>query len=125
MRLGSVSIAADDTSSGRAVVTFGAPPEVSALASLKPMTDRRAAIEAAALEWGGGWQESRRRVKYFQLLARDLVQAHEDVIDAFTEVLRRGAGLGDILPQLGVLAAFAAVLIAIASWRMRAVITRG
>ncbi|MDH4118419.1 MAG: ABC transporter permease [Acidimicrobiia bacterium] len=44
--------------------------------------------------------------------------------EAFAEILRRGAGVGDIVTQLGVLAAFAAGLLAIASWRMRSVITR-
>ncbi len=44
--------------------------------------------------------------------------------DAFAEVLRHDASVSDILPQLGALAAFAFVLMAIASWRMRKVITR-
>ncbi len=44
--------------------------------------------------------------------------------DAFAELVRHDASLVDILPQLGALAGFAAVLMAIASWRMRQVITR-
>ncbi len=44
--------------------------------------------------------------------------------DAFAEVLRHDASVSDILPQLGALAAFAFVLMAIASWRMRKVINR-
>jgi hypothetical protein len=31
----------------------------------------------------------------------------------------------DILPELGVLAAYAAVLLLLASWRLRVVLTRG
>ena len=44
--------------------------------------------------------------------------------DAFAELVRRDGGLIDILPQLAVLAAFAAVLMGAASWRLRTVITR-
>lgn len=43
--------------------------------------------------------------------------------EAFAEILRRGGGIGDILPQLGVLALFALVLLGIATWRMRKVAT--
>ena len=44
--------------------------------------------------------------------------------EAFAELVRRDAGVADILPQLGVMAAFAVGLLAIASWRMHRVITR-
>ena len=43
--------------------------------------------------------------------------------EAFAEILRRDGGVGDILPQLGVLGAFAVVLLALATWRMRKTIT--
>lgn len=45
--------------------------------------------------------------------------------DAFAELVRRGGGPGGILPELGVLAAFAAALFALATWRLRVKITRG
>lgn len=44
--------------------------------------------------------------------------------EAFAELVRRDANVADILPQLGVMLGFAVVLMAIASWRMRQVITR-
>jgi ABC-2 type transport system permease protein len=50
---------------------------------------------------------------------------HAWALDAFAQVLRRDGGIGDILPELGVLALFAIALLALASWRMRVAITRG
>ena len=44
-------------------------------------------------------------------------------IDAFAELVRNDAGLVDILPQLGVLAVFAVVLLALATWRLQKVLT--
>ncbi len=44
--------------------------------------------------------------------------------EAFAEILRRQGTVADIVPQLGALAAFAVVLLLLASWRMRVVITR-
>jgi ABC-2 type transport system permease protein len=44
--------------------------------------------------------------------------------DAFADLLRRNASLADIIPQLGVLAGFAAALLGLAAIRMRSVITR-
>jgi len=38
--------------------------------------------------------------------------------------VRRDGGFLDILPQLGVLAAFAVVLMALATWRLHRVLTR-
>ena len=49
---------------------------------------------------------------------------HAWALDGFAELLRRDGTVLDILPELGVLAAYAAVLLALASWRLRAVITR-
>ncbi len=43
--------------------------------------------------------------------------------DAFAELVRRGGGVGDVLLQLGILAAFAAVLFVLATWRLRKVVT--
>ncbi len=48
---------------------------------------------------------------------------HAWAIDAFAELVRRDGGLLDILPQLGVLAAFAAVFMALATWRLHRVLT--
>jgi ABC-2 type transport system permease protein len=45
-------------------------------------------------------------------------------IDAFAELVRRDGSLIDILPQLGVLLAFAAVLLLLATWRLHRVLTR-
>jgi ABC-2 type transport system permease protein len=44
--------------------------------------------------------------------------------DAFAELVRRGGTVTDILPQLGVLAAYGIVLLLLAGWRLRAVLTR-
>ncbi len=43
--------------------------------------------------------------------------------DAFAELVRRDGAAGDILPELGILAAYAAVLFALATWRLRKAIT--
>jgi len=40
-------------------------------------------------------------------------------VDAYIKLIGAGAGLRDILPQLAVLAAFAALLIPLATWRLR------
>ncbi|HZD72886.1 MAG TPA: ABC transporter permease, partial [Actinomycetota bacterium] len=42
--------------------------------------------------------------------------------DAFAKLVGHGASITGILPQLGVLAAFAVVLLALASWRLRRVL---
>lgn len=52
------------------------------------------------------------------------VTPHAWAIDAFAELVQRRGGMLDILPELGVLAAYAIVLGLIATWRLRAVITR-
>jgi ABC-2 type transport system permease protein len=44
--------------------------------------------------------------------------------DAFAELVRHDGTVVDVLPQVGVLLAFGVVLLALAAWRMRAVITR-
>jgi ABC-2 type transport system permease protein len=44
---------------------------------------------------------------------------HAWAVDGFTDLVRHGAGVVDIVPQLGVLLAAAAVLMALASWRLR------
>ena len=43
--------------------------------------------------------------------------------DAFAELVRRNGSVMDILPDLGILAAFAAVLFTVATWRLRKVMT--
>jgi ABC-2 type transport system permease protein len=52
------------------------------------------------------------------------ITPHAWAIDAFTQTGRHGATLVDLLPELGVLAAMAAVLIVLASWRLRVTLTR-
>jgi ABC-2 type transport system permease protein len=52
------------------------------------------------------------------------VTPHAWAIDAFAKLVQDDGGLLDILPELGVLAAYAAVLLLLASWRLRVVITR-
>jgi ABC-2 type transport system permease protein len=49
---------------------------------------------------------------------------HAWALDGFAELVRRDGTIADILPELGVLAGYAAVLVALASWRYRRVITR-
>ena len=43
--------------------------------------------------------------------------------DAFADLVRRDGGVADILPEVGVLAAFAVVLLSLATWRLRKAIT--
>ncbi len=43
--------------------------------------------------------------------------------DAFARLVGRGASIAGILPQLGILAAYAAVLLALAAWRLRRVLS--
>jgi ABC-2 type transport system permease protein len=43
--------------------------------------------------------------------------------DAFAELVRHGGTIADILPQLGVLLAFAVALLGLAAWRLRIAIT--
>jgi ABC-2 type transport system permease protein len=49
---------------------------------------------------------------------------HAWALDGYAELVRRGGNTGDILLELGVLAAYAAVLFALAAWRLRIAITR-
>jgi len=42
--------------------------------------------------------------------------------DAFARLVGHGASINGILPQLGVLAAYAAVLLVLATWRLRRVL---
>ena len=49
---------------------------------------------------------------------------HAWALDGFAELLRRDGTVIDILPELGVLAVYAVVLLALASWRLKAVVTR-
>ena len=48
---------------------------------------------------------------------------HAWAIDAFAELVRRDGDLLDILPQLGVLAAFAAFFLVLATWRLHRSLT--
>lgn len=49
---------------------------------------------------------------------------HAWALDGYAELVRRGGTTGDILVELGVLSAYAAVLFALAAWRLRVAITR-
>lgn len=52
------------------------------------------------------------------------ITPHAWASDAFTEMNRHGGTIVDVLPQLGVLAGFAVVLIGLAVWRLRLTLTR-
>lgn len=52
------------------------------------------------------------------------ITPHAWAYDAFAELVRRDGSLGDILGELGVLAAYAAVVGVVAVWRLRVVMTR-
>ena len=52
------------------------------------------------------------------------VTPHAWANDAFGKLLEHGAGLGGVLLQVGVLLAFAAVLLTVATWQLRRVLTR-
>jgi len=49
---------------------------------------------------------------------------HAWALDGFSELIRRDGTVADILPELGVLTAYAAVLLLLAAWRLRVVLTR-
>ena len=49
---------------------------------------------------------------------------HAWAYEAFAEIQRRGGGLTDVLPQLGVLAGMAAVLVLVGSWTLRRSLAR-
>lgn len=49
---------------------------------------------------------------------------HAWALDGFAEVVRHDAGVADVLTEVGVLLAFAALLLGVGSWRLRRVITR-
>jgi len=52
------------------------------------------------------------------------ITPHAWALDGYAELVRRGGHVADILPELGVLVAYAAVLFILASWRLRVAITR-
>lgn len=52
------------------------------------------------------------------------VTPHRWAYDAFAEIQRHDGSLGDILPQLGVLAAMAAVLLVVGAWLLRRSLNR-
>jgi ABC-2 type transport system permease protein len=53
------------------------------------------------------------------------VTPHAWALDAFAVLVRQDGSVVDILPQLGVLTAFAAGALLLAAWRFRTVLTRG
>jgi ABC-2 type transport system permease protein len=52
------------------------------------------------------------------------VTPHAWANEAMAEIVRRDGGIDDVLLELGVLAAYAAGLLALATWRLRVVLTR-
>jgi ABC-2 type transport system permease protein len=52
------------------------------------------------------------------------ITPHAWANQAMAEIVRRGGGIGDVVLELGVLATYAAVLLGLASWRLRTVLTR-
>jgi ABC-2 type transport system permease protein len=52
------------------------------------------------------------------------VTPHAWALDGYAELVRRSGNTIDILPELGVLVLYAVVLLALAAWRLRVVITR-
>lgn len=52
------------------------------------------------------------------------VTPHAWALDGFAELVRHDGNVIDILPELGVLALYATVLLVLASWRLRSVLTR-
>lgn len=52
------------------------------------------------------------------------VTPHAWALDGYAELVRRGGTTVDILPELGVLVLYAVVLLSLAAWRLRVVITR-
>ncbi|MEX2251887.1 MAG: ABC transporter permease [Acidimicrobiia bacterium] len=52
------------------------------------------------------------------------ITPHAWALDGFAELVRRNGTVVDILPELGVLTAYAAVLLVLAAWRLRIALTR-
>ena len=52
------------------------------------------------------------------------ITPHAWALDGFAELVRRDGTVVDILPELGVLAVYATVLLLLAAWRLRVVLTR-
>jgi ABC-2 type transport system permease protein len=52
------------------------------------------------------------------------VTPHAWGIEGFTELTRHGGTLSDVIVQVAVLLGFAAVLLTLATWRLRAVVVR-
>ncbi len=48
---------------------------------------------------------------------------HAWALDAFADLVRRDGTLVDVLPELGVIVAFALVILGISAWRFRRVLT--
>jgi ABC-2 type transport system permease protein len=49
---------------------------------------------------------------------------HAWALDGFAELVREDGTVVDILPELGVLAVYATILLVLAGWRLRNVLTR-
>jgi ABC-2 type transport system permease protein len=54
-----------------------------------------------------------------------MVTPHAWANDAMAELVRRDGGLGDVTLQVAVLAAYAAVLLTLATWALRRTVTSG
>jgi len=53
-----------------------------------------------------------------------MLTPHAWALDGFSQLLRYGGGVGDVIANLAVLSGFAAVLLSLAAWRLRIVLTR-
>jgi ABC-2 type transport system permease protein len=49
---------------------------------------------------------------------------HAWALDGFADLIRRGGGVADVLPQVTILLGYATVLLGLASWRLRRIVTR-
>lgn len=58
------------------------------------------------------------------LLTVSAVTPHHWAYEAYAEITRRGGGVGDVLPQLGVLALMTAILLPLGAWLLRRSLAR-
>jgi ABC-2 type transport system permease protein len=65
-------------------------------------------------------------IEFFSDTMRTVAHAtpHAWALEGFAELVRRGGGVRDVAGDVAVLLAFAVLLAALASWRLRRVITR-
>jgi ABC-2 type transport system permease protein len=54
-----------------------------------------------------------------------MLTPHSWALQGFADLVRRDGGLAEVAPELGVLVVYGGVLLAVAAWRLRVVLTRG